>query len=658
MEPDRELPRQKVSDTDLRSRPATFETQPTKSIVQELQKEESLPKEPVSLRDKLPAQTKIAFTSGKGRTSDIYIMNADGSEQENLTNNPALNETPCWSPDGTKIAFTSNRDGENNSEIYVMNADGSDPVNLTNNPAKDSYPCWSPDGEKIAFSSLREKKPGIYIMYADGSEQMRLTTEMDFYPCFSPDGAKMAFTSYRGTERKVEIYVMNADGSKQTRLTNNSARDMYPCFSPDGKKIAFTSYRDGGSNSEIYIMNVDGSQQTRITNNPKWDLAPCWSPDGKKIAFSSNRDQTNEIYVMSANGSGIKRLTYLPAADTFPCWSPFLDSQSRLATVASDEVGGLDLKLQLKPKQKHNMRIIEENNTSQKATGQSFDIHQTKTTELEFEVEQVDANNTASIKVTYLKLKEKDASQQGQMEYDSTNPKISTDNPFAPTYSAMIGQGFIMKVSPEGKILALSGIDEMYLKMAEKIADSEDEGIRERLKERAQQSIDRTNQRYGSRTKRVEALKEMIKKNPLFGEWRFKELVTHVVVPFSGKSIMIGDSWQAGVLQLPLIPDEIEGTYTLKEKNQTDLTIDIGSKIDIDNVTVPAMGSLQGQTKITLKGSYEGSLQIEQDSGWMIRKKATFKADGEMKMAVNQQIPQGMTTPMSIESIVTVEPIE
>ena len=134
--------------------------------------------------------------------------------------------------------------------------------------------------------------------------------------------------------------------------------------------------------------------------------------------------------------------------------------------------------------------------------------------------------------------------------------------------------------------------------------------------------------------------------------------MTHVVVPFSGKSIMIGDSWQAGVLKLSIIPDEIEGTYALKEKNQTALTIDIGSKIDIDNVTVPAMGSPQGQMKITLKGSYEGSLQIEQDSGWMIRKKATLKVTGEIKMEANQQMPQGMTIPMSIESIVTVEPIE
>ncbi len=321
-------------------------------------------------------------------------------------------------------------------------------------------------------------------------------------------------------------------------------------------------------------------------------------------------------------------------------------------------VDGIDLKLRLKSQQKHNLRIIEENKISQKMSGQSIDINQTKTTELEFEVEQVDANNIASIKVTYLKLKEKGASQGGQMEYDSTKPEISADNPLAPTYSAMIGQSFIMKVSPEGKILALTGLDEMYLKMAEKVANAEDEDFKKKLKEKAQRTIDRTNQRYGSRAKRVEALKEMIKKNPMFTEDKFENIVDFVMVPFSEKSVRIGNSWQAGVMRLSMIPFEIEGTYTLKEKNQTDLTIDISSKIDLDNVTVPGMGSPQGQTKISLKGSFEGSLQIDQTSGWMIRKKATMKADGEMKMAVNQQMPKGMTIPMSIETVVTVEPIE
>ena len=97
---------------------------------------------PVSLKDKLYKQTRIAFASKRDGNFEIYIMNADGSKQTNLTNNPAYDNCPSWSPDGKKIVLESRRDG--NAEIYVMNADGRKQTNLTNNPAYDGYPFWSP----------------------------------------------------------------------------------------------------------------------------------------------------------------------------------------------------------------------------------------------------------------------------------------------------------------------------------------------------------------------------------------------------------------------------------------------------------------------------------------------------------------------------------
>jgi len=187
-----------------------------------------------SLLNKALEQTKIAFVSDRDGDNDIYVMNADGGEQTNLTKNPARDSSPSWSPDGKKIAFHSERDG--NFEIYVMNADGSEQTNLTKNPAHDESLSWSPDGKKIAFVSIRD---GDY-----------------------------------------EIYVMNADGSEQTKLTKNPARDLSPSWSPDGKKIAFHSERDG--NSEIYVMNADGSEKARLTNNPALDESPSWSPFLKK----------------------------------------------------------------------------------------------------------------------------------------------------------------------------------------------------------------------------------------------------------------------------------------------------------------------------------------------------------------------------------------
>ena len=238
-----------------------------------------------------PDGTKIAFTSDRDGDREIYVIDKDGSNPTRLTNNSARDEHPAWSPDGTKIAFRSTRDG--NGEIYVMDRDGSYPTNVTNSGASDRAPAWSPDGRKIAFESDNE----IYVMDKDGSSPTRLTNNnaQDEYPAWSPDGTRIAFASTR--DGNVEIYVMNADGSNPVNLTNHSRADWTPTWSPDGTKIAFQSHRDGPA--EIYVMNADGSNPANLTNDRAYDWIPDWSPDGTKIAFVSNRDGNDEIYVIS-----------------------------------------------------------------------------------------------------------------------------------------------------------------------------------------------------------------------------------------------------------------------------------------------------------------------------------------------------------------------
>ncbi len=264
------------------------------------------------------ARSRIAFVSVArvGDPTDIYVMNADASGVLRLTENPAFDEEPDWSSDGSKIVFTSSRDG--NWEIYVMNADGSGQTRLTSNPVHDCSPAWSPDGTKIAFvSDCYDGADEIYVMNADGSGLVRLTNDPadDFSPAWSPDGTRIAFGSMR--DGNDNIYVMNAaDGSGVVRLTGGPAGSSLPAWSPDGTKIAFMSSPDG--NLEVSIMNADGSGVLRLTNDPAHDGSPAWSPDGTKIAFDSDRDGNNQIYLVNADGSGLMRLTTDGAFD--PSW--------------------------------------------------------------------------------------------------------------------------------------------------------------------------------------------------------------------------------------------------------------------------------------------------------------------------------------------------
>jgi len=173
-----------------------------------------------------PDGSKIVFTSNRTGNWELYIMNADGTNQTQLYSQGDA-KCPCFSSDGVKILFQ----GLNwyaQWDIYTIDVSGSYLIRITNNPADDRRPCFSPDDTKIAFTSNRDGNNEIYIMNRNGSNQTRLTydSEDDDYPCFSPDGTKIAFVRYG------EIYVMNIDGSNQINITNNWANDRSPSWGP------------------------------------------------------------------------------------------------------------------------------------------------------------------------------------------------------------------------------------------------------------------------------------------------------------------------------------------------------------------------------------------------------------------------------------------
>lgn len=272
--------------------------------------------------------SRILFVSGRDGNEEIYLMNGNGNNPTNLSNHPARDWHPRWSPDRRRVAFTTDRDG--NEEIYVMNLDGSEAVNLSANPAPDNAPMWSPDGSQIAWASERNGWD-IWVMNADGSNPQRVTTDgaIKTDPSWSPDGTRLAYWAVVGGNS--EIFVVNADGSGQTRLTQNSANDGWPRW-VGHNELVFDTFRDG--NWEVYTLTIDSGGTSNRSRNPATDGRPAWSNYDRLIAFTSDRDGNKEIYTMYLNGTGVNRLTNNNAPDHSPDWEPVPPDPSILALTA------------------------------------------------------------------------------------------------------------------------------------------------------------------------------------------------------------------------------------------------------------------------------------------------------------------------------------
>jgi TolB protein len=236
----------------------------------------------------------VVYQTDRDGNWEIYLLDVTSWHEYNLTQHPAEDRNPAWSPDGGQISFESRRDG--NWELYLLELDSGKVTRLTHNLAFDGAPAWSPNGARIAFESYRDGNWEIYTLTLDSGQLARLTHDPsgDYSPAWSPDGGQIAFTSWRDGDK--EIYVMNADGSNQRNLTKAPGDDEYPAWSPNGQKLAFVSSRDDYA-TEIYLTEVDGENQTRLTYDDVNDWAPAWSPDGQEIVSASyNKGEPFEVY--------------------------------------------------------------------------------------------------------------------------------------------------------------------------------------------------------------------------------------------------------------------------------------------------------------------------------------------------------------------------
>ena len=272
-----------------------------------------------------PDRSKIVFEGGPSG-GEIYVINADGNGLINLTRTPtgeggALETGPKWSPDGNRILFakTTIIPGDNFdqelTDLYTMSADGGSQAQLTHtgSEAGTGGYAWSPDGSQIAFGSERNGAPlNIYLMRADGSGPQQLThAGISFAPNWSPDGRRITYLGQRGAV--VEVWAINTDGTGEGSLTNQGRDSRDPTWSPDGSKIVYMSASSTGI-SDIWTVNADGNGEFNVTSNGADNSYPVWSPDGRQIAFVVDHGVSVDaprVWVVSAEGSGPRDVSKL-----------------------------------------------------------------------------------------------------------------------------------------------------------------------------------------------------------------------------------------------------------------------------------------------------------------------------------------------------------
>ncbi|HEX8694068.1 MAG TPA: hypothetical protein VF746_16725 [Longimicrobium sp.] len=263
---------------------------------------------------------------GGGHVEQLGLLPLDGGALQPLGPASARARSPSWGPDGSWLAFESDR--ASFRDVFRVGRDGGGLRRLTEDAAGSFEPEVSPDGAWIAFASSRDGDAEVYVMRADGSDERRLTAfhRDDWAPRWAPDGRTLAFLSAReGADR---VFLVGSDGTGLRKLSaagdTGAARadrqEADPAWSPEGARVAHTlRTRDGGS--RIRVADIATGAVREVAGAAKAQQ-PAWSPDGRYLAFTADADGDPELWIARADGSGATRLTRSPGPDWLPRWVP------------------------------------------------------------------------------------------------------------------------------------------------------------------------------------------------------------------------------------------------------------------------------------------------------------------------------------------------
>lgn len=242
----------------------------------------------------------VCFARYEGSKIQLLLKHLETKQERRLTNRDTPEYDASWAPDGKRLVFCAiaQSPGQGNLELCTVGVDDLTSRHLIGDSGKLSHeesPAWSPDGKRIAFTSTREGNQEIYLIDADGQNLKRITQDpgLDAHPTWTPNGKQLLFATSRWGD--LEIATVDPQGAQIQRLTHQKGLDDYPVCSPDGRTIAFTSLRSG--DFEIYTMPRDGGLPTNVSNNPEIDNFPSWTSTGD-LSWISNRDRDFSIYVM------------------------------------------------------------------------------------------------------------------------------------------------------------------------------------------------------------------------------------------------------------------------------------------------------------------------------------------------------------------------